>query len=89
MNWHAQQITKFQQTFDLSNYQVNWIAYGKGVVTGLVIGLFAVSAASSTPANVQLTDNSGSRVIYGCQADITENYDGSPHVVTVTCREFN
>ena len=93
MNWHARQITNFQQKFDLSNYQVNWIAYGKGLVTGLVIGLATAGTAAKAeqlPTNVYLHEGSSftgyeTQVHYGCVSRRIYNPDQTVHVVVVDC----
>ena len=35
--FHKKIIRKVQQKYDLSNYQLLWIAFAKGVVIGLII----------------------------------------------------
>ena len=91
MNWHARQITNFQQKFDLSNYQVNWIAYGKGVVTGLVIGLAVAGTAASakfwetTRGAAVFIEDGKPVVLTDCRADISYDIDGSAHEVVLDC----
>jgi hypothetical protein len=34
---HKKVIRKVQKKFDLSNYQLLWIAFAKGIVIGLII----------------------------------------------------
>ena len=91
MNWHARQITRFQQKFDLSNYQINWIAYGKGLVTGLIIGL-SVTAASAhgkwwetTTGSVVFIEDGKPVVLIGCRADISYDFEGNARDVTMEC----
>ena len=35
--WHKRVIRKVQKKYDLSNYQLQWIAFAKGLVIGLLI----------------------------------------------------
>jgi len=35
--FHKKIIRKVQKKFDLSNYQLLWIAFAKGIVIGLII----------------------------------------------------
>jgi len=35
--WHKRVIRGVQQKYDLSNYQLQWIAFAKGLIIGLII----------------------------------------------------
>lgn len=35
--FHKKIIRKFQKKYDLSNYQLQWIAFAKGILIGLII----------------------------------------------------
>ena len=37
--WHKTTIKRIRQRFDLSNYQMLWITFGKGLLIGYVVAL--------------------------------------------------
>ena len=37
ISWHKETLNKFKSKFNLTDYQVAWISFAKGVAVGLLI----------------------------------------------------